>query len=246
MSPLTAIERRLPKAAVVALAATCACVLATGSAVAVSRSGDAAGKPAAKAKEGAPATPGKSGQAAKPPAKKPAPPKKPARPATVAGYLVPLQDKDTDYARLPDSIAGTGKIDLTKAAAIDSGDRTPSRRDKDLLKSIGFVTGHSRVWDSGDNTVVIYAYEWKSSTGAKAFVKGVEVVHRQRKDGWKPALRDAAGSCRIQDGEVVDGEVLAVGKHTFIIAVIREGTCRSHTEVQRVAKLQHQHASSFA
>jgi hypothetical protein len=232
------IERRPPTAAVALLAAACATVLAAGGAVAVARAGTT-GPAAAASPAPRPAT------KAAPRATKARAKAKPKRPAGVAGWLVPLDDALPAYERIPDKVAGAGAVDVTKAAVIDSGDETPSAKDKALMRDIGFVRGHSRVWDDGDSTVVVYVYEWRTSAGARAYVQGAGAVHERTHDAWDPSTPNATGSCRAKEGDVIDSEVLHVGRHTFIMAVIRDGTCRTHALILKVAKLQYDHARAL-
>jgi hypothetical protein len=233
MSTLTSLDRRLPSYAAAVVAAACTAVLASGGAVVAARAGtpDARGSAAA-------ASPSASPSAA--PAPTPSP--KPKRATTIADFLAPYDTLVPGYERVSDAMSGAGPIDLTKAATIETGDNTPSAKDKKLLQEAGFVRGHSRVWDNGDVTVVVYVYEWRTALGARTFVRGAGLVHQRRHDAWTTGVPYAVGSCRRRDGDIVDGEVLSAGHHSFIVAVIRDGSCSAHTAVVRLAKAQYEHA----
>jgi hypothetical protein len=232
MSALTSLDRRLPAYATAAVAAACTAVLATGGAVAVARSTTTGGVPVAQP------SPVATPSATPSPVAKP----KPKKAVTVADFLAPIDTEVPGFERVSDRMSGSGPIDLTKAAAIESGDKTPSARSKRLISDAGFVRGYSRVWDDGDATVVVYVYEWRTALAARTFVRGAKLVHERRHDAWTPAATYATGSCRRRDGDVIDGEVLYAGHHSFIVAVIRDGSCAAHTVVQRLAKVQYQHA----
>lgn len=228
----TALEGRLPAAASGVVAAACAAVLLAGSVAAVARAGDSAPVRHALATP----TPSHPSSAAPKPEPKPAPPPTPGE------LIVPLDTKLPAYVRVTDAVAGTGPIDLTKAAAIDSGHHKPTAADKKTMRDLGFVRGQSRAYDDGQRTVVVYVYEWSTSASARAFLAGVRVVHERKGDLWSPSTPHAVGSCRINDGDAVDSEVLQVGRHTFIVAAIRDGSCRHHTDVLKAAKLQYDYA----
>jgi hypothetical protein len=245
---LSTLDRRLPPFAVVLVAAVCGSVLAASSAVAVSRNtaaphaaargtgGPAGGTQSPSATPGPSATPSPSATPA------PAPPKK--KPG-IADYLVPLDDKVPGYDRVPDSVAGAGPMDLTKAATIDGGGKAPTAAQKALFRRLGFVRGHSRVWDDGTNTVVIMVYEWSTAVMARTYLRAAATVHARKGDAWTPATAHAVGSCRTKGGDAVDGEVLQVGRHTFIVGVLRDGSCRRHEAVAKVSALQLAHAAAL-
>jgi hypothetical protein len=233
MGPLTSLDRRLPAYAVGVVAAACTAVLASGGAVVAARAG-APGRVSSL---------GPAGQSASPSATpSPTASPKPKKAVTVADFLAPYDTLVPGFERVSDKLSGGGPIDLAKAAAIESGDRTPSARDKKLIGDAGFVRGYSRVWDDGDVTVVVYVYEWRTPLAARTFVRGAKLVHERRHDAWATGVPYAAGSCRRRDGDIVDGEVLSAGHHTFIVAVIRDGSCSTHTQIARLAKVQYQHA----
>jgi hypothetical protein len=233
MGLLSSLDRRLPAYAVAVVAAACTAVLASGGAVVAARAG------APRASSLGPAGDGPSPSATPSPTASPAP--KPKKAVTVADFLAPYDTLVPGFERVADKLSGGGPIDLTKAAAIESGDKTPSARDKKLIGDAGFVRGYARVWD-GDVTVVVYVYEWKTAVAARTFVRGAKLVHERRHDGWATGVPYATGSCRRRDGDIVDGEVLAAGHHTFIVAVIRDGSCSAHAQVVRLSKVQYQHA----
>jgi hypothetical protein len=225
---LAPLERRVPARAIGPLALACVAVLTAGSAVAVSRGGDA--HPAVRRTAATPS-----------PTASPAASKSP-KPLGPSDFLVPLDEVLTAYDRVPDKAAGTGPIDLTKAAAIDSGHSRPTAADKKPMKDLGFVRGLSRAWDDGQRTVVVYVYEWGTSASARAFLAGVHAVHVRKGDLWSPSTPHSVGSCLTKDGDAIDSVVTQVGRHTFIVAAIRDGSCRLHTAVEKVAKAQYAYA----
>jgi hypothetical protein len=225
----SALERRLPARALGLVSVACVAVLTAGSAVAVTRGGDTS-RPATRRTAATPS-----------PTASPSPTPSP-KPSAPVDFLVPLDTKAPAYERVPDKVAGAGPIDLAKAAAIDSGHHTPTAADKKTMKDLGFRRGYSRAWDDGQRTIVVYVYEWSTSASARAFLAGVRVVHERAGDLWTPTTPHSVGSCRISDGDAVDSEVVQVGRHTFIVAAIRDGSCRRHTDVQKVANLQYDFA----
>lgn len=236
MTALTSLDRRLPAYAVAVVAAVCTAVLASGGAVVAARAGTPVRSSATGPANGSPSG---SPSATPSPVASPAPKKA----ATVADYLAPYDVLVPGFERVDDRTSGAGPVDLTKAAAIESGDKTPSAREKKLLHDAGFVRGYSRVWGGSEVVlVVVYVYEWDTALDARMFVRGARLAHQRRHDGWTTGLPYATGSCRTRDGDIVDGEVLSAGKHTFIVAVVRDGSCAAHTQVVRLAKVQYEHA----
>jgi hypothetical protein len=226
MSPFAGVERRLPHRTAAVLAASCATVLAASGAVAVARSADPHPRPVAAPR----ATPSTTATASAPP----------KRAATIADFLLPLDEAVPGYDRESDATSETGPIDLNRAAASTNGGKATAAEKQAILR-LGFVRGYSRAFSDADQLVVIYVYEWR--TAAQATSYAAHAPHLQRAAGrWRPGPPGAGGSCRIRKGLAIDTVTMAVGRHTFTVTDIRDGSCATHTESAKIATLQYRHA----
>lgn len=84
----------------------------------------------------------------------------------------------------PDTLAGTGAIDLAKAAAGDgSGDAAA------VLRRDGFVAGYERLWRGGGGAqLLVSVYQFASDDGARAYFTR-EVADALRPDGAISPMR---------------------------------------------------------
>jgi hypothetical protein len=69
------------------------------------------------------------------------------------------------YQQAPDSVADTGPSDLDKAA---SDDGAPDARQ--VLVSAQFVAGYQRLWQSGENRIIVAIYRFGSPSGAATYL----------------------------------------------------------------------------
>lgn len=209
------------------LAAACTTVLAAGGAVAVARGTDPHPHEIAATAPSPSATPTS-------PAK---PPKKAA--ATIAEFLLPLDEAIAGYDRESDTTSHTGPIDVNRAAAPTGGNATAA--EKAAIAKTGFLRGYSRAFSDASNTVLMFVYEWRTAAQAKAYA--ANAPHLRRTTGrWRPGPPGAGGSCRIRDGLAFDTVTMAVGRHTFTVTDVRDGNCQTHAEAARIATLQYRHA----
>lgn len=87
-------------------------------------------------------------------------------PAQPAGLAAPVFAPPAPWRLLPDSAAGTGRVDLARAAAIDGhGELSRTALHKD-----GFVIGSSRSWQSGSAVLLVLDYTFRTRTAAAAYV----------------------------------------------------------------------------
>jgi len=232
---LRRLDRGLPFGTGTVLAATIGCLLAAGTATAIVKD-DGTAKPAAVRQSPSP-TPTASRTAAPTPTK--------AAPKVPADFLLDVESALTGWGRVNDRVAAAGPMDLEDAAEIEAGGEKVEQEDRDALIELGYVRGHSRAWTDGEATLVVFVYEWKGTNGPLTFVRGLEAINKETGTGWKPATPRSAGGCRPQGDQVNDSVVTAVGKHSFLVVVLRTGSCTTHEPVARIADLQAKFAATL-
>ena len=242
MSPLPALDRRVPLVAVTVIAGVCAAVFMAGSAVAVSRDGSPRVPKKQAAAQAAPtASPTPTATPTATPATPPKP--KPKKPKTVADYIAPIEDVLPEYIRVDETDAKSGAIDLNRAAAL--GDGKASARDKRVIAGLGFVKGHMREWDGEDSYVIVTVLQWKSSRDALRWVRLQRAIRQERRESWTPKTPNSAGGCQRVDGDALDAQLMAIGRRTYVVAVVRDGTCTKHTEVAKLSKVVYDYAAKL-
>jgi hypothetical protein len=239
LARLSALDRRLPVDAPTVVGVVALCVLLSAAGTAVVRRDP--GSPVVAAAQAPSPT------ASKTPAAKPTASVPPGKPDEPADYLLDVATIP-GYHRVSDRLAGAGPMDLEDAAVIEASGDKPTEEDRDALRKLGYVRGHSRVWRKGDDmTFVVVVYEWKTTKGPQLFVKGVEQVTREKDANWKPRIAQATGVCLAEEGEADDTIVAAVGKHSFLMILTREGGCGAaeHAPVTGLADRIVKHAASL-
>ncbi len=239
MTPLPALDSRLPPLAVAVVGGVCAAVFLAGSAVAVTRDGTPAAKPtvaaAPSATPSAPPSPTASPTPAPKSKKKPVP-----KPKKLSDYIVALDEELPEYIQLPEG--KDASVSLVEAAAL--GDGKASAREKRVLTRMGFVKGHLRGWEGEDEKLVVLSlFEWKTADAATTWVLVQRSVRQERRQAWSPTTRSSAGGCEKVEGKILDSLVMAIGRRTYSVAVARDGNCRTHTEITKIGKLVHDYAS---
>lgn len=240
---LTDTDRRLPAPAGLVVGLTAAAVLLAGTVTAFTKESD----PATVAQGGPSASPTAAASVTATPSAAPtkAAPTKPPKPDDPSDYLLDITTAFPDYDRLGDRIAGAGPMDLDDAAYIEAGGEKPTDKDREVLRDLGYVRGHSRAWTDGDTTVVVFVYEWKGTDGPLTFVRGMEEVNKGTSAGWKPPIKRSYGVCKKQGDQLSDGVLAAVGKHSLLVITLRDGTCAKHEPVTKMADLMVKHATSL-
>lgn len=166
------------------------------------------------------------------------------KPVKPIDFLLDVDEAVPGWSQIADSIAGGGEMDLEAAAEIEAGGDTVTEKDRAALRELGFVRGHARAWRhrKDDVTLVVFVYEWKSKDGPLTFVEGMKAIN-QGKGGWVPRTPRSYGVCKLQEPQTYDGIITAVGKHSFLVVTLREGSCETHEPVARIADLVQKHAT---
>lgn len=232
-------DRRLPFGAATVVGAAAFAVAVSGGAAAVLKD-----RPASATVAQAPDPAPSAGKSAAP---KPKPkPTKVAKPDDPSDYLLAVEKALPGWRRMSDSVAGAGKMDLNDAAEIEAGGKPPTEKDRQALREAGFVRGHSRAWVNENNvTLVVFAYEWKNAEGPEIMLVGMRHVNDQS-TGWQPAVPNSYGVCKLQNGQIYDSTITAVGKHSFLAITLRkDGNCTRHEPVAKITELMERHAKSL-
>jgi len=222
------LDRRLPFGAVAAVGAVALAVLVGGASAAVVKAPDVVTQ----------AEPSPSPTPSSTPSPTPKPTPKADSPID---YLVDVAEAEEGWIRVPDVVAMTGPVDLEDAAVIEAGGKAVTAKDREALRHLGFVRGHSRAWRKGTVTVVVFVYEWKGTDGPLAFVRGMQVVN-EGTSGWQPKTPHTYGVCKRQQSQTYDGGLAAVGKHSFLVVTLREGSCAKHEPAARMIDLVSRYA----
>lgn len=223
LARLAALDRRLPFGTGTLVCATAACVFVSGWTAAYAKRSDAESV-AARPAPSTSSTPGK--------------------PDSPDDYLVDLAAVVPGYTRLGDRFAGAGPMGLEEAAVIEAGG-SPTEEDRAALRDLGFVRGHSRAWRSDEGVFVVVVYEWKDREGPRKFVSGVSQVTRERGTDWASPLPSSTGVCMAEKGKADDTILAAVGKHSFLMVLTRDGPCRDHSVVTKLAEHVTEHAAKL-
>lgn len=231
---LTSWDRRLPFGAATVIGAAAFAVAVSGAAAAV-------------LKDPAPATvaqaPAPTPSAAKSAAPKPKPTAtKPPKPDSPDDYILDVEKALPGWDRMSDRVAGAGKMGIDDAAELEAGGKEPTEKDRQALRDAGFVRGHSRAWEKGGTTLVVFVYEWKNADGPEIMLTGMRAVN-EASAGWQPSVPHSYGVCRVTDGQVYDSTITAVGKHSFLVVTLRKtGSCTRHDPVANITELMERHA----
>ena len=228
---LAAYDRRLPFGSATMLGASVLGVLVSGTVVAATRDSTSA----TVTQTGSPAAPGGS--------PKPAPTKT-EKPDEPADYLLDVEAAVPGWTRIKDRAVGAGPMDLEAAAKIEAGGDKVTDEDREALRELGYVRGHSRAWRNFETTVIVFVYEWKSSKGPLTFVRGIKAIN-EGDAGWQPKTPASYGMCTAEGGQISDGAVTAVGKHSFLVITLRKGGCGTHEPAAQLTDLIHKHAKSL-
>jgi hypothetical protein len=233
---LARLDRRLPFGVGTVVAASLACVLTAGTVAASVRASDDEGGAvkAAPTKSSAPR-----------PTTKPTPSPTPIKAVRPVDFLLDVETASPGFTRIADRIAGAGEMGLEDAAEIEAGGEKVTQEDRDALTELGYVRGHSRAWTDNETTIIVFVYEWKTTSGPATFVQGVKAVSDEQHIGWKPPIAKSYGNCIAEGDQVHDSVITAVGKHSFLVVAVRKGDCRAHQAVTRFADLQAKHAVSL-
>lgn len=233
-------DRRLPFGAATVVGAAAFAVAVSGGAAAVLKD-----SPAATVAQAPAPAPAPSKSAAPKPKPKPKP-TKPAKPDDPSDYLLDVEKAVPGWTRMSDRLAGAGPMDLNDAAEIEAGGEKPTEKDRQVLRDAGFVRGHSRAWRNDDGVMlVVFAYEWKNAQGPEIMLVGMRHVNEQSA-GWQPAVPNSYGVCRLQNGQIYDATITAIGKHSFLTITLRkDGNCTRHEPVAKITELMERHAKKL-